>query len=158
MILSHACEYGVQALVHLNAYPPGTYVPVRSIALAQRISPTFLSKVVRQLVTSRLLCSMKGPGGGVCLSRPADRILLIDIVRAIDGLDCFERCVLGKPHFCDKRTCPVYSFWTPIRHSMHRVLADYSLSDLSPTCISKRGKAEASRRGVCAGSKRNKGA
>lgn len=131
MILSRACEYGVQALIYLNTRPDGEYVSVPVIARAQKISPSFLSKIVRRLVTNRLLDSMKGPGGGVRLSRSADRILLLDIVRAIDGLEGFERCVIGNPHCSDNRPCPVHLYWKPIRLSIHRMFSEHSLSDLS---------------------------
>lgn len=151
MILSRACEYGVQALIYLNTRPDGEYVSVPVIARAQKISPSFLSKIVRQLVTNRLLDSMKGPGGGVRLSRPAGRILLLDIVRAIDGLEGFERCVIGEPHCSDKRPCPVHSFWLPIRLSIHRMFSEHSLSDLSRV----RYKAEKRPLGTTRGRKAN---
>lgn len=158
MILSHACEYGVQALIHLNAHPPGTYVPVREIASAQNISPTFLSKIVRQLVTSRLLRSVKGPGGGVCLSRPAREIMLMDIVRAIDGTEGLNRCLIGDPRCHDSHTCQIHSFWKPIRNSIHRVLSKHSLSDLSRVHTRPDLRPGAKRRRSRAINTRNKGA
>lgn len=158
MFMSHACEYGVRALIHLNGYPQGTFVPVRRIALERHISPSFLSKVVRQLVTGSLLRSMKGPGGGVCLSRPADRILLLDIVRAIDGLESFNRCAIGDPRCHDQRACPVHSFWEPIRQSVHQVLSKHTLDDLSRAHVRAGQRTRTIRRGAGVNHKRNKGA
>ncbi len=156
MILSRACEYGVQALIYLHKRPAEQFVSVPSIARAQKISPSFLSKIVRQLVTSRLLDSMKGPGGGVRLSRPADAILLLDIVRAIDGLDAFDRCVIGEPHCSDKRPCAVHEFWRPIRMSIHKMFSEHSLDDLSGVPNVRRRKIGAVRRGTPAISRNRK--
>lgn len=158
MILSRACEYGVQALIYLNTRPDGEYVSVPVIARAQKISPSFLSKIVRQLVTNKLLDSMKGPGGGVRLSRSADRILLLDIVRAIDGLEGFERCVIGEPHCSDRRPCPVHSFWRPIRLSIHRMFSEHSLSDLSRARATADKQSRGPSRRSKASTRRRKGA
>ncbi len=75
MILSRASEYGIQALTCLCSQPPGTYVSVRQIAADRGISPSFLAKVLNQLVDHGLLVSQKGPGGGVRLrpGRPLRR-------------------------------------------------------------------------------------
>jgi Rrf2 family protein len=158
MILSRACEYGVQALIYLHSRADGEYVSVPVIARAQKISPSFLSKIVRQLVTNKLLDSMKGPGGGVRLSRPADRIQLLDIVRAIDGLEGFERCVIGEPHCSDRRPCPVHSFWLPIRQSIHKMFSEHSLSDLSQVRMKAERRSRKPSRKSSASTRRRKGA
>lgn len=158
MILSRACEYGVQALIYLNTRPEGEYVSVPSIARAQKISPSFLSKIVRQLVTNRLLDSLKGPGGGVRLSRPADKILLLDIVKAIDGLEAFDRCVIGEPHCSDKNPCSVHSFWRPIRLSIDKMFSEHSLSDLSRTRTKSGQRPGSARQRSSPSTRRRKGA
>ena len=55
MILSRASEYGIQALVLLNGTPKHRFVSVKKIARSRGISPTFLSKVLGQLVAHGLL-------------------------------------------------------------------------------------------------------
>lgn len=145
-------------MIHLNTRPEGEFVSVSSIARAQKISPSFLSKIVRQLVTNKLLDSMKGPGGGVRLARPADKILLLDIVSAIDGLQGLDRCVIGEPHCSDKNPCSVHSFWRPIRLSIHRMFSEHSLSDLARTGAKSSRRAGRALRGSSVSTRRKKGA
>jgi Rrf2 family protein len=55
------------------------------IAQARGIPERFLLKVLKPLVSSRVLHSIKGPNGGYRLARSASDISLLDVVEAVDG-------------------------------------------------------------------------
>jgi Rrf2 family protein len=55
------------------------------VAQAQGLPERFLLKVLKPLVSARMLRSIKGPNGGYQLARPAKEISLLDIVEAVDG-------------------------------------------------------------------------
>jgi Rrf2 family protein len=61
--------------------------PVTAVQLAeaQQIPPKFLENILGQLRRSGLIRSQRGPEGGYWLARPADKISMADIIRAIDG-------------------------------------------------------------------------
>jgi Rrf2 family protein len=61
--------------------------PVAShvIAKNQGIPDRFLLKILKPLVTARILKSLKGPNGGYRLAKPAQAITMLEIVEAIDG-------------------------------------------------------------------------
>ena len=61
--------------------------PVAShhIAQARGIPERFLLKVLKPLVSARVLLSIKGPNGGYRLARPANQISLLEVVEAVDG-------------------------------------------------------------------------
>jgi Rrf2 family protein len=61
--------------------------PVAShhIAQARGIPERFLLKVLKPLVSARVLNSIKGPNGGYRLARPADEISILEILEAVDG-------------------------------------------------------------------------
>jgi len=61
--------------------------PVAShlIAQARGIPERFLLKVLKPLVSSRVLLSIKGPNGGYRLAQSPRNISLLDIVEAVDG-------------------------------------------------------------------------
>ena len=52
---------------------------------AQDIPGDFLAAILTHLRRSNIVRSMRGPGGGFWLARPASEISLADIIRAIDG-------------------------------------------------------------------------
>jgi Rrf2 family protein len=85
MKLTRASKYAVQALVHLARQPPGAWGRTRDIAEAQGLPDAFLMKVLGQLVKAGLARSVKGPGGGYSLARPAKEISLLQIIEAVDG-------------------------------------------------------------------------
>ena len=61
--------------------------PVAShhIAAARGIPDRFLLKVLKPLVSARILLSLKGPHGGYRLARKAEEISLLDVLEAVDG-------------------------------------------------------------------------
>jgi Rrf2 family protein len=61
--------------------------PVAShhIAKAQGIPERFLLKVLKPLVSARVLHSIKGPNGGYRLARSPSDISMLEIVEAVDG-------------------------------------------------------------------------
>jgi Rrf2 family protein len=61
--------------------------PVASHKIAQErgIPERFLLKVLKPLVSARVLLSIKGPNGGYRLARPASDISMLEILEAVDG-------------------------------------------------------------------------
>jgi Rrf2 family protein len=62
-------------------------VPVASHKIAEeRVIPMrFLLKVLKPLVSARVLRSVKGPNGGYQLARAASEISMLEILEAVDG-------------------------------------------------------------------------
>jgi Rrf2 family protein len=60
-------------------------VPSHLIAQARGVPERFLLKVLKPLVSARVLHSVKGPNGGYRLARPAAQVSMLEIVEAVDG-------------------------------------------------------------------------
>ncbi|HPD96935.1 MAG TPA: Rrf2 family transcriptional regulator [Synergistales bacterium] len=74
----------------------GGRLSVREMALVTGSSEAHLSKVFQRLSREGLVTSVRGPGGGFILARPAAEITLLDIYSAIEGEPKLEPCLLGK--------------------------------------------------------------
>ena len=85
MRLTAASVHAVRALVHLANENKNRVVASHVIAAAEGMPRLFLLKVLKPLVSARLLHSIKGPHGGYRLTRPADRITLLDVIEAVEG-------------------------------------------------------------------------
>ena len=85
MRLTHTSTYAVHALAHLAAAGEKRLVLSYDIARARGIPERFILKVLRPLVSSQLVRSLKGPHGGYRLTRPAARITLMEVVEAVEG-------------------------------------------------------------------------
>jgi Rrf2 family protein len=61
--------------------------PVAShhIAQARGIPERFLLKVLKPLVSARVLQSIKGPNGGYRLAKTPNEITLLEVLEAVDG-------------------------------------------------------------------------
>jgi len=85
MKLTSASTYALQAVTFLAQKGNGKAVASHDIAEARKIPARFLLKVLTDLVTIRVLESVKGPKGGYKLARPADEITVLEIIEAVDG-------------------------------------------------------------------------
>ncbi len=85
MKLTRACTYAIHAVSFMATQEMNKPLPSPIIAQAQGIPEGFLVKVLRPLVTARLLLSLPGPNGGYCLARPPAKISLREIIEAVEG-------------------------------------------------------------------------
>jgi Rrf2 family iron-sulfur cluster assembly transcriptional regulator len=86
MKLTRASSYALHAVAYM-ATQKHQDKPVAShhIAQARGIPERFLLKVLKPLVSARVLLSIKGPNGGYRLARKPDDITMLEILEAVDG-------------------------------------------------------------------------
>src|SRR5512136_2807865 len=111
MLYSRSAEYVIRAFVHLAQVPEGKYAMVKQIAAEEEIPAHFLAKILQELARKGFLRSNKGPTGGFLLRRKPEDIFLIDIVKALDGLSAYERCVSGMAECNDQVPCGMHESW-----------------------------------------------
>jgi Rrf2 family protein len=85
MKLSRASNYALRALEYMAGRKEEGPVTSRHIADARKIPPLYLLKVLKPLVSARVLRSLKGPNGGYRLARPASKITMLEVIEAVDG-------------------------------------------------------------------------
>lgn len=86
MRMTRAASYAIHALSFMASQKQQNK-PVAShhVAQARRIPERFLLKVLKPLVSARILYSIKGPNGGYRLARTPNEISLLEVVEAVDG-------------------------------------------------------------------------
>ncbi len=95
-MLSQTVEYALRAMSHLASLH-GQASTCDLISQATLVPRGYLAKVLRGLVSARLVRSHRGPHGGFVLAREADAISVLDIVNAVDPIQRIERCPLNNP-------------------------------------------------------------
>lgn len=75
----------------LTLIAQGAGEPVTSeyIAGSVNTNPSLVRRILSQLTRAGLTTSQMGTGGGALLARPADRITLRDVYRAVDDAELF---------------------------------------------------------------------
>ncbi len=64
------------------------------------ISPTYLSKILTQLVKADLIQSTPGVNGGYSLRKPKTEINFYDVIQAIEGSGALFTCDMDENHAC----------------------------------------------------------
>jgi Rrf2 family iron-sulfur cluster assembly transcriptional regulator len=84
MKLSTKGRYAMVALVDIALQPAGSVVTLGDISRRQDISLPYLEQLFVKLRRADLVKSVRGPGGGYRLMRPASEIRVTDILAAVD--------------------------------------------------------------------------
>lgn len=140
VIFSKKCEYGIQAVLYLAAHNHKTTITSDEIAKNLNIPKEFVSKILQSLTNSGITNSKKGRVGGFSLGKSTDRIRLLDIVEAIDGLEVFNSCVLGFPECSPEKPCPLHDKWGVLRTQAYNMLADETIDNFRQKTLDKISK------------------
>lgn len=110
---------------------PGTRWNLERIVQGTDAPPSFMAKVLQQLVHAGMVESTKGPGGGFSLSPEiAAGLRLKDVVVAIDGDFLLAGCALGFPKCDARKPCPVHDEMTLIRERLDAMLSSTEIQRL----------------------------
>jgi Rrf2 family protein len=86
MKLTRSSAYALRALAYLAKQNSAEPVPSHVMAAqAQGIPERFLLKLLLPLVGAGILRSVRGPGGGYRLARPAADVSVLEVIEAVDG-------------------------------------------------------------------------
>lgn len=84
MKLSTKGRYAMVALVDIALQNDDTLVTLAEISKRQDISLPYLEQLFVKLRRANLVASVRGPGGGYRLARPASEIRVVDVLSAVD--------------------------------------------------------------------------
>jgi Rrf2 family iron-sulfur cluster assembly transcriptional regulator len=121
------------ALVDLTFHSTeGKPVALADIAGRQEISLSYLEQLFAKLRRGGLVRSVRGPGGGYLLARPAAELRISDAILAVDEPIRATRCSPGSPAGCqsDKSRCLTHDLWEELGNQIHLYLSSVSLADV----------------------------
>jgi Rrf2 family iron-sulfur cluster assembly transcriptional regulator len=134
MRLSTKGRYAVMAMADLagHASEAGRPVALADIAARQDISLSYLEQLFAKLRRGGLVTSVRGPGGGYRLARPAEELRIADIILAVDEPIAATRCKTGSTKGCTKTgaRCVTHDLWEELGQQIHVFLSSVSLADV----------------------------
>ncbi len=92
MKYSAATNYALHTMLYFVAAPPGKTIGLQQLAVLQKISPTYLSKILTRLVKAGLIESAPGVNGGYRLIRDREQLSFLEVVHAIEGTASLFHC------------------------------------------------------------------
>ena len=129
-------RYAVMAMVdlalHMNSRPKRGPVTLSDIAERQEISLSYLEQLFSKLRKAGLVKSVRGPGGGYVLARPATELRVSEIVLAVDEPLRTTRCApdTGRGCMSDGSRCVAHDLWEELGDHIYRFLSGVTLDDV----------------------------
>lgn len=123
-------DYAIRAMAEL-ATPHDGPVKAEELATSQGIPAKFLRGIMTDLKRAQLVSSQRGPEGGFVLTRPASKISLADIFRAIDGPLATVRDQSLSSMSYEGAATDLPTVWMAVRGSLRRVLETTTIADLA---------------------------
>jgi len=137
MRLTTKGRFAVTAMVDLTQRGGKGPVTLAAISERQQISLSYLEQLFAKLRKNNVVASVRGPGGGYCLARPASKITIADIVVAVDepldatNCDRQGNCKDGKP-------CSTHDLWFGLSERIYEYLQQVNLQQLADGELGKK--------------------
>jgi Rrf2 family iron-sulfur cluster assembly transcriptional regulator len=131
MQLSTKGRYAVMAMADLAQRDGQGPVRLAEIAERQQISRPYLEQLFAGLRRGGVVASVRGPGGGYRLARPAREVSVADVVTAVNEPLRATRC-RGEGPGCMKggARCLTHDLWEETGRQIEGYLASVSLADV----------------------------
>ena len=131
MMLTTKGRYAVMAMVEMAGRGACGPSNLACIAVSQEIPLSYLEQIFMGLKKGNLVKSVRGPGGGYLLGRPAEEIVISDIMLAVEEPLKMTRC--GKKDagcMHDKSRCLTHDLWEGLGERIFEYLNGITLADV----------------------------
>jgi Rrf2 family iron-sulfur cluster assembly transcriptional regulator len=131
MRMSTKAQYAVRAMVNLNLHSDGAPVSLRDISLREGISRTYLEQLFVKLRRGQIVKSVRGPGGGYLLARPAQEIQVDEIIDSVEESLVPISCMDQKNGCACDDECVTHNVWHGLAERIRQFLSSITLADLT---------------------------
>ncbi len=127
-------EYGLRILIRIGSCTDKAGMSIPQLSEAEGLTGPYVAKLTRLLRMEGFINSSPGNKGGYVLARPADKIVINQVLKALGG-SLFDSsfCGLhsGSLKFCTNSVdCSSRSLWQMIQLTVDNLLDKVTLQDL----------------------------
>jgi len=116
-------------MIDVAMHNGGGPVTLAGVSDRQKISLSYLEQLFGKLRRHGLVESVRGPGGGYNLARPANNVSVADIITAVDEPIDATQCG-GKENCQDDKRCMTHELWANLNTHIFSFLRSVSLEQL----------------------------
>lgn len=127
MKYSAATNYALHTMLYFVVSPPGKTIGLQQLADLQKISPTYLSKILTRLVKAGLIESAPGVNGGYRLIRNREELSFLEVIHAIEGTASLFHCSSSEH---DHQACLIQGVMADAEQHMEGYLQERKLIEL----------------------------
>ncbi len=127
-MISPTAEYALRAVVAI-AQAGGDAIVTPNIAVTTKVPAGYLAKVLQTLRKAGLVDSKRGLGGGFTLAKPADKVSVLDVVKAVEPIKRIEQCPLDiETH--GTNLCPLHKRLDEAYELVEQTFASVTIAEL----------------------------
>ncbi|MEO6901629.1 MAG: Rrf2 family transcriptional regulator [Bacteroidia bacterium] len=132
-MFSKACEYGIRAAIYIaDQSLLNKRVTLKDLAKAINSPEAYTSKILQQLSRNHIIISEKGAMGGFLMDKQKlHKVMLSNIVCALDGDNVYKGCGLGLKHCNEKAPCPLHHQFKEVQKQLKKMLETTSIKSLA---------------------------
>lgn len=130
-LYSKRCEYALRALIWAAIHRIGVRFQAAEVCREAGIPESYTRKVFQALTQGGFLEAARGPGGGYSLAKPPEETAVLDVIKAVDGPDTFDHCILGLPCCGSEHPCPLHYVWADTKEKLLEQLAGQTLREVA---------------------------
>ena len=131
MRMSTKAQYAVRALVSLNLTSDGMPVSIKEISERENISLNYLEQLFVKLRRGSIVKSVRGPGGGYVLARPAKDIHIDEVIDTVEETLVPVSCMNADGSCACDFECTTQMVWQGLGNQIREFLSSLTLEDLT---------------------------
>ncbi len=139
MRLTTKGRFAVTAMLDLALRHKQGPVTLAGIGVRQSISLSYLEQLFGKLRRHALVESVRGPGGGYRLARPAEKVSVAEIILAVDEPLDATQCG-GLENCQEDKRCMTHKLWATLNEKLYDYLNSVTLQDLVSEQLANDGK------------------
>ena len=129
MRLTTKGRFAVTAMIDVALHGSDNPVTLAAVSERQRISLSYLEQLFGKLRRHGLVDSVRGPGGGYNLAKPAASLSVAEIILAVDEPIDATQCG-GRENCHDDRRCMTHELWAGLNAHIFSFLRSVTLAEL----------------------------
>lgn len=129
MRLTTKGRFAVTAMLDLALHANHGPVTLSNISARQKISLSYLEQLFGKLRRGKLVESVRGPGGGYNLAKPAEAMNVAEIIAAVEEAIDSRQCE-GKQNCLGDKRCMTHDLWESLNQTVMQHLSAVTLGEL----------------------------
>ena len=136
MILTKTTEYAIRILTFMASHNQKLF-SAKYLHEQLDIPYKYLTRLMTKLSKHDCLKSVKGRNGGFYLNKKLGEITLANIIEVVEGMDAFNKCILGFDECSSENPCAIHFIWEKNKKAFLETLRKTTLKDITHMEIKK---------------------
>ncbi len=136
MKLSKTSEYALRVLAYMINSDMQVF-KAKDLVETLNVPNKYLRRLMTDMSKYGFIKSLQGREGGYVFAKNADKIFLIEVIDAVEGIDKYQGCIMGHQSCSEENPCSLHKSYAPIRDLEMEYFRKTSIKELKDKNIHK---------------------